>query len=206
MNETVFRSFIESRHRKLTVAIVTTVVALLVLVPLVDDYIEKSEDRRVLTEELISARKTNESLPKFEQRVKQVVDEVAMLETRTVTEESVSRARSDLVGMIRESGCRMRRLEVGIPQSRPWLENDDPLIMNTNLGVAQKKSKTPFTLERRTINLSVAGEMTSIHNLLDELEKDNMLSYPHRLQLQSAEVGKSVAGMELELWYFALKR
>jgi len=204
MNETVLRTFIESRHRKLTVAIVTTVVALLVLVPLVDDTIEKSKTRGVLAQEVISARETNESLPKFEQRVKQVVNEVAKLETRTVTEESVSRARSDLVGLIRESGCQMRRLEVSAPQSRPWVENDDPLVMKAPLGVS--KNKTPFTLERRTIHMSVAGEMASIHNLLDELEKDKAVSYPHRLQLQSTENRKSVAAMDLEMWYFALKR
>ncbi len=41
MNESLLRNFCESRHRKLIVAIVTTLLGLAVLLPPTDDYLTK---------------------------------------------------------------------------------------------------------------------------------------------------------------------
>ena len=203
MNESLLRNFCESRHRKLIVAIVTTLFGLAVLWPLTDDYFDERESRRALMDGLDRARQKEKILPAFEQRVAELEEKVSLLEGRTVSAESVSQYRTTLLEIIREAGCQMRRLEVGTPTRRPWMRNDDPLQSTAALGVTDK---TPFQLERRNIKLSINGEMTSIHNLLDQLEKDKTIAYPHRLQLHSTGGRSTSATLELELWLFALVR
>ncbi|MCH8841254.1 MAG: hypothetical protein IH831_11400 [Planctomycetes bacterium] len=154
-------------------------------------------------DDLDRARQKEKNLPAFEQRVAELEEKVSLLEGRTVSAESVSQYRTTLLEIIRKSGCQMRRLEVGTPTRRPWMRNDDPLQSTAALGVTDK---TPFQLERRNINLSIDGDMTSIHNLLDQLEKDKTIAYPHRLQLHSTGGRSTSATLELELWLFALVR
>ncbi len=203
MIESLLRNFCESSHRKLIVAIVTTLLGLAVLLPLTDDYFDERESRRALMDGLDRARQKEKILPAFEQRVAELEEKVSLLEGRTVSAESVSQYRTTLLEIIRKAGCQMRRLEVGTPTRRPWMRNDDPLQSTAALGVTDK---TPFQLERRNIKLSINGEMTSIHNLLDQLEKDKTIAYPHRLQLHSTGGRSTSATLELELWLFALVR
>ncbi len=204
MNESPIRRFCESSHRKLIVVIVTTLVGLVVLIPLADDYFDKKESRRTLADELDRARQTAETLPAFEERVTALAQETGEYEARSVSQNSISQYRSKLVGLIRDSNCKVRRLDVGAPTSRPWLENDNPLKKPAAKGLAAKK--TPFTLVRSSVVLTVDGTMDNINSLLEKLYKEKTFAHPRRLDLHSVgRQGGSVA-VELELWLFALSR
>ncbi len=204
MNESPIRRFCESTHRKLIVVIVTTVVGLVVLIPLADDYFDKKESRRALAEELDRARQTAKMLPEYEERVTALVEEMDTYEVRLVSQKSLSQYRSKLVDLIRDSDCKVRRFDVGVPIARPWIENDNPLKSTKSKGSADKK--TPFTLERRSVALTVDGPMDNIIGFLEKLQEDKSFAYPRRLKLHSiGRQGGSVA-VELELWLFALNR
>ena len=204
MNESPIRRFCESSHRKLIVVIVTTLVGLVVLIPLVDDYFDKKESRRTLADELDRARQTAKTLPTYEKRVVKVTGELNEFEARSVSAQTVSRYRSKLVDLIRGADCQVRRLDVGTPTLRPWLEQDHPLTKPVAVGTAAKK--TPFTLERRSATLLVDGTMDQINGLLEQIHEDETFSYPRRLDLHSSgRRGESVT-LELELWLFALGR
>ena len=154
-------------------------------------------------DDLDRARQKEKILPAFEQRVVDFEAKVSLLEGRTISAERVSQYRANLLKIIREAGCQMRRLDVGTPTLRPWMRDDDPLQLTAALGATEK---TPFQLERWNVNLSIGGEMTSIHHLLDQLKKDNTIAYPHRLQLHPTGGRSTSATLELELWLFALVR
>lgn len=203
MNESLARKFRESRHRKLIVAIATTLSGLVVLWPVADEYFNNRESRRTLMEELDSARATKETLPKFEQRVAEVQKKVSLLEERTVSAENVGQYRTVLLEMIQQAGCQMRRLEVESPTRRPWMRDENPLQWTAASGATDK---TPFNLEKRNVSLSIDGDMASIQNLLGQLEKDETIAYPRRLQLYSNGGQSTTATLELELWLFALVR
>jgi hypothetical protein len=154
-------------------------------------------------EELDHARETERTLPAFEQRLKSLEADVAQLEARTVSDGEVSRYRTNLLEMVRKAGCQMRRLEVSPSTHRPWLVEDDPLQLTAPDPTAKK---TPFQLERRSLTLSVDGDMTNIHNLLEQLEQDKTIAYPRRVQLHPAGGRGAMATLEVELWLFALSR
>jgi hypothetical protein len=202
MNDSLVRRFCESRHRWLIVATATTLLALVALLPMVDDYFDKSASRSEMTEELAAARLTAESLPAYEKQAEGVRAELEALEVRTIDEAGVAKFRSRLVDLVRESGCQIRRIDVGAPTRRPWSESDDVLAETGLPGAAA----TPFTLERRSVVLAVDGNMPAVHDLLDRLEKERTLSHPHRLQMQGASAGGETVTLELELWLFALSR
>lgn len=201
MNDSILHSFCGSKHRKLIVAIATTLLGLLVWLPVTDDYFDKRESRRTLKDDLDRARETEKLLPAFEQRVVEMQEKVAILESQTVSAEEVSQYRTNLLEIIQQAGCRMRRLEVETPTHRPWIHDDDPLLWTA---ATKTSGKSPFQLERHNVNLTIDGDMTSILSLLDQLDKDKTIDYPRRLQLHSNRGRTDTATLEMELWLFAL--
>ena len=202
MNDSLTRKFCESRHRWPIVATATVLVALVTLVPAVDDYFDKHNSRNDLADDLVGARQTAESLPAFEIRAAAVRNELEVLEGRSVDEDRLGRFRSRLVDLVRESGCQIRQIEVGSPTSRPWMQHDRPLAD----GAASQEALTPFFLQRRSVVLAVDGAMPAVHDLLDRLEKERTLSHPHRMHLQAVSAEGDTVTLELELWLFALAR
>jgi hypothetical protein len=204
MNETIVRRFCESPRRKLIVAIVTILMGLAIITPLVDEYFDKKESREALTEELDNARKTAALVPSLEKRVAAVVSELSAMEARSVSADTVSGYRTRLVDMIRESGCQIRRLDVAPPTVRQWQEGDSPLAEGN--GSDSSGKATPFSLERRSIQLSVNGKTQDIYSLLEQLQKDNTLAHPQRIQIQSDGQSVDTVTMEIEMLLFALSR
>jgi hypothetical protein len=202
MNDSLARKFCESRHRWLIVATATGLVALAALLPMVDDFFDKRTSRSELSEELAAARLTAQSLPAYEKETQAVQKDLQALEVRTVDEEGVARFRSKLVDVVRDSGCQIRRIEVGAPSRRPWKDKDEPLAeLASPAGAA-----TPFVLERRSVTLAVDGNLTAIQDFLGRLEKEQTLSHPRRLHVQAVSPSGETVTLELELWLFALSR
>ena len=200
MNDSLIRRFCETRHRWPIVATATALLALATVWPSVDDYFDKQSSRSELSEDLVHARLTAATLPAFEKRVAAVRVELEALEVRSVEDGSLARFRSRLVDLVRESGCQIRRIEVGAPTLRAWKQGDNPLDETASAEAAD----TPFKLERHSVILAVDGGMGAVHDLLDRLEKEQILSHPHRVQLQAASNGSDTVTLELELWLFAL--
>ena len=204
MNESPIRRFCESRHRQLIVVIATTLFGLLVLIPLVDDYFDNKASHSALTEDLDRARNAAEALPEVEQHVQEIVEKLAAIESRTISSKSVSNYMNKIVDMVRETGCQVRRFDVGTPVIRPWTKGDDPLM--TTVSKEKSKGKTPFSLERRSVVLLVDGTMENLRGLLGQLYKEESIAYLHRLALQSTARSSEQVTMEIELWLFALGR
>jgi hypothetical protein len=204
MNETLIRKFCESPRRGLIVTTVTILLGLAVITPLVDDYFDKKESRKVLAEDLDNARQTAALLPSLEKQVALVVEKLGVLEERSVSEQTVSGYRTRLVDMIRESSCQIRRLDVASPTRRPWKEKDNPLQEGNNSESSGKA--TPFFLERRNILLSVNGKTHEIYSLLEQLQKDTTLAHPERIEIHSDGQNGETVTMELEMSLFALSR
>lgn len=204
MNESPIRKFCESRHRKLIVVIGTTLFGLLVLIPLVDDYFNKKESHATLTEDLDRARQTAAGLPEIEQQVAAVAKKLEAIESRSISNESLSRYRNKVVELVREAGCQVRRFDVATPSFRRWKQEDNPLRATAAKDV--KKPNTPFSLEQRNVVLLVDGTMEKLQLLLEQLNKDDSLSYLRRLELQSTARGSEQVTLEIEMWLFALGR
>jgi hypothetical protein len=204
MSNPAIRKFCESRFRWLIVATATGVIALATVLPLVDEYCDNSSSRSGLMEELVRARETAAALPEYEKRAAAVSEELESLEARTVDDSTLANFRSRLVDIVHESGCQIRQIDVGSPVRRAWTQGDDPL--RESVDASGQNRVTPFSLERRSVVLSVDGAMPAIHDLLGRMEQEHTLSHPRRVQMQASATGGENVMLELELWLFALAR
>ena len=203
MNDSLIRKFCESPSRWPVVAIVTTVIALATAWPAADVYFDEKAKHAELEAQLAEAEATAAQLPAAEKLVATLDTRLGELEKRTVNEANVASFRSRLVGLIRDSGCQVRRLEVGAPTVRPWNQDDKVL---EDMPPGAPLTPTPFVLERRSVGIAVDGPMNAITTLLERIAKEEQLAHSHRVHLNSAGPGGQTVSLELELWFFALAR
>ena len=197
------RRMTDHKYRPAIVIIVSFGIGLVTLLPLADEYEDLKQRSSDAETALAEARFVAQDLESFQRRVQSQVAQLEKLEARAVSSQRVHEFRNRMVDMVRESGCQIRRIEVGTPTRRPWKENDAPLSEAIR---PPGEGDTPFSLERRSVILAVDGSMSSIHDLLGQLEKEQTLAHPHRLQLQAVSTGGDSVTLELELWLFALSR
>ena len=203
MNESPLRAFCESSHRKLIVAIVTSLIALLVVTQQSDDYFDNRESRKALVDDLDRARQMQQRLPQFEKLVEEQEAKTDELELLTVSDSSIAAYRDNILEIVRQSGCQMRNLQAGQPTTRPWLKKDDPLVKQVK---ATKGNKTNFQLQRRNLSLLVDGDMANIHTLLSLLQEQKATAFPHRVKLTPANARTGNVTLEMNMWLFALTR
>ncbi|QDS99363.1 hypothetical protein [Adhaeretor mobilis] len=204
MNDSLIRKFCETGYRWPIVATATLLIGLVTLLPLADDYSERSEACSVLTEELDRARQKVEALPKFEERVAALSTELTALESRAVTAERVGDFRSRIIELARESNCQLRRIDIGTPNSRIWTKEGD--VLSTQSVPKSAKNKTPFQIVRRSMVLAVDGEIADLKNLIAKFQEENTLAHPARLSMSSSGRASDRIAMEVELWVYDLTR
>jgi hypothetical protein len=203
MIEQTLRSFCESRRRWLIVIAGTFAVGLVLILPLTDLYLAERNAKTELLTELASAEQVVETVADSETRLAAKTAELKTYEARAVDEQSLPALRTKLVELARDTGCSLRRLNVGNASTRAWHEGDDP----TATADAKAKSTdrtTGFNLEWRPVTVSVSGTSTNLCNLLERMEADRMLMHTRTFEMHPDSEGRKNLNLDMELWYFNL--
>ena len=203
MIEQALRTFCDSQYRWLIVISLTLLLGCALLLPLVDVYFREQTEKEALSLELNEATQVSSDLDRMEALVAAKAAELEELESRTVIDNSTSELRKRLQTMARESGCQVRKLQFGNVISRPWLKDDNPL--SQKIGKKAAQAKTPFTLQRWPVSITLDGSMSNLKGMLDQFEKDDMLVPTKNLELYPGRTRTNVM-LDLGLWYFALVR
>lgn len=196
------RSVAESRYRWLIVTGGTFAVGLVLIVPLVDVYRAESAEKKALLAEVGAASQISAQLDKYKGRVDERVAELDALEARTVDDGRLPALRDQLVELARQTGCSLRRLNVGETMSRPWYANDTPTDQRPD--AKGRESQTNFTLQWRPVSISVSGSVADLRNLLEKIKAENMLVYTKSFEIYPSSVGRKSLTMDMDLWYFTL--
>ena len=111
-------------------AIVATgslVVILAIGMPWVDEYFQLGRDASELSElrvELVNAQERNQQLDQLQEKLDR---QLVALSSRSVDATKSTEVRDALIGIVRDSGARVRNLDVGKDEVRSWaIEGDDP--------------------------------------------------------------------------------
>jgi hypothetical protein len=206
MIEQTLRAFCDSRFRWLIVTAGTFVVGLVLILPLVDLYRTELSEKASLLEELVSAQHVAEMMEQFESRVAAETDQLSTLEGRVVNDESLPALRTKLVDLARDTGCSLRRLNVGSMASRPWYQGDNPIVTGAEATAKPADAKTPFTLQWWPVTVSLSGSNANLHNLLDRIDADGMFVHTRNLEVRPASMNRKTLNLDMELWYFNLAR
>jgi len=198
------RSIGESRHRWLIVTAGTFVVGLVLVVPLVDVYCAERDEKKALLAEVEDAIQLSAQLEKYESRVDERVAELDALEMQATDEQEVPALRDQLVELARQTGCSLRRLNVGEPMSRPWYADDIPMDQRHDAKGKQKENQTNFDLQWSPISISVSGSVAELRNLLDRIDAENMLVYTKSFEIYPSGVSRKSLTLDMDLWYFTL--
>ena len=204
MIEQTLRRLCESKHRWLIVIAGTFAVGLVLVLPLVDAYSAGRAEKETLQAELESAKQVAAGLEQFESRVVEKLAQLEAIESRTVDEASLATLREQLVDLAKQSGCSIRRLNVGSPSSRPWAPGEDPISPSAD--AKQKESNAKFMLEWRPVSLSLNGPSASLRQMLDRVVGSGMLMHAKSFEMYPASPTRQTLTLDMELWYFTLVR
>jgi len=203
MIESVLPQLLTHPYRKQAVIILTLVTGLVVVWPTVDAY---TEARTRIQQANAQLDKTNEEiakLPRHTELFRKKQKELTSLTRRTVTEDGAQRLRNDLVQLVRKAGCTMRRIRLGDPTRRDWMENDSPV---TGVDLADPGNKTPFQLVSRQLSLSMTGEMPKLHAFLAEMHKIDKTMHTRSISLQRTGRSKGTATLDLDMVLFDFEK
>jgi hypothetical protein len=204
MNKELVRKFCESRHRTLIVIAGTFVVGLLLVMPTVDAYYAGREDKSALLGELESAKLVASGMADYERRVAEKQGQLAALEARTLSDDSLAQMRGKLLDLAKETNCSIRKLSVGATSSRTWRTDDDPTT--TKADPKGEENATPFKLEWRPVTVSLSGTSDNLRTLLDRIAAMGMLAHTKSMDMYPSSPGRQALTLDMELWYFTLAR
>ncbi len=201
--ETVLRNLLEHPRRKWFVIIATCLVAVVAVLPAVDDYKAIAQKKVELTKRLERAQETAARLTALQGRMQHVERRVAELERRSMNDQRILQFRNELVGLVRECGCGLRRIRVGEPRQREWFKDDNPLALRPT---GEKLERTPFLLRTRSLSLSVTGSLANLARLLEAICRQDRLVHCTSFVLQRSDEDNELVVMEMELELFELAR
>lgn len=206
MIEQALRRFCELKHRKLIVIAGTFIVGLVLVMPLVDAIRAGRDEQESLLAELDSARSVAAEIQGFETRVGEKLTQLKEIEDRTVDDESMPALRGKLVDLAKETGCSIRRLNVGTMSSRAWKPGDSPLTATSDKKAAEPASGPNFQLEWRPVSISLSGTSASLRSMVERVAATGMLMHTKSLEMYPSSPTRQTLTLDMELWYFTLAR
>jgi hypothetical protein len=206
MIEPALRRFCESRHRKLIVIAGMFVVGLVLIMPLVDLLRAGRDEKEGLLAELDSARNVAADMKEFETRVAEKLTQVKGFEARTVDDESMPALRGKLVDLAKETGCSIRKLNVGGMTSRAWKPGESPFTQVPDKRSADAAAGPSFQLEWRPVSISLSGTSTSLRSMVERVAASGMLMHTKSLEMYPSSLTRQNLTLDMELWYYTLAR
>jgi hypothetical protein len=204
MIENLVERLAQSKHRWLIVTGVTLLIGLVSALPQVDLLLAERSERTSLQEELTQAEATAARLPDYERKLAEKQEQLGRLRQLVVDESQLGALRTWLVEAARQSGCRVRRIDLAAPTSKPWSGSDNPL---TPVAAGQAANqKTLFQLQTRTVTFGVTGSGAEVLALLKAIDADTRLKHANTIELKPTNESDHELQLDVTLWYFALVR
>ena len=202
MNYSSIERLITHPRRRWIVTTATFVTGLLFLLPAVDYYNLETSRLDEICVELDKSRTEITRFESWQHRIEEQQELLRQLEARAFVGTQVEDFRTELVNLIRESDCTMRRVRLSEPSYRGWLaENDDPLLDQPPHGA---EGETPYYLETRHLSLSVEGALDRVQKLLGELHATDRLVHSAAMTIRRADGAPDNVSLDLDLVLFNL--
>jgi len=117
--------------------------------------------------------------------------QAAGLRSRLVTVAQADEFRNEVIGLIRDNGCRLRSVTPGDHEVRRWMEDDelesDGFVLDD---FEEEPLPTPFSLVSQSLNVQVSGSFENIRRLIDAVQALNRAAQTRTLVVQAdSELG-----------------
>lgn len=169
--------------------------------PWVDEYFELRQAAAELGElddKLVEAQQREKQIDRIEAKL---TDELENLLTRSFDPTKTEAVREALIKMVRQSGGRLRRLEIAEGETRPWnIENDDPRSETTQFN----REESRFVLHAHQVELQADGSLESVRQILSSVANQGWLMTTKGLTAVPTSVRESPVRLELRFVLYGL--
>ncbi len=201
--EKLLRDFVDHPWRRSIVITLTCIVGLVTIWPAADEYIALRDYHDTLEHSLEEAEHELAHLGELAQAVDEKAEELAVWQAKVIDTEDTYAFREELVELTRESGCHIRRLDLGARHAQNWEAGDDPLSP-PKLDDAHQAS--PFLLRTQHVRLGLAGPMVGVADFLARLRAEDRFVYPTTVVLRPSVHGTGEVELDMQLILFDFGR
>ena len=202
MAETIIRRCLQGRGRLWLLITLICGVGVMVILPGTDKYNDSRECRARLAARLAEMRQQVGNLDQLRTTAAEKRIRLEELDAMNVPADDQHLFRQEIVTWVRNSGCQVRRINVGEPQSRPWSRGDKLFEMDARSRA--KKSDSLYVLNSWPCSVSVSGTLGGVRSLLNDLESSKRFMSGNKMSLSPVPENRDQAVMDLELTLFNL--
>lgn len=190
-----------NRATRAIVASGSLLAIIFIAVPWVDEYLEL---RHVAAEfgeleiKFVEAQQREKQMDRIEAKL---TGELERLLAHSFDPSKTEAVREALVEIVRQSGGRLRRLEIAEGETRPWkTENDDPRDKTTQ----HHGEESRFVLHTHQVDLQVDGSLESVRQILSSVANQGWLITTKGLTAAPTSVRESPVNLELRFVLYGL--
>ena len=201
MVETLLRRVLAHPKRVWIVIFVTLGIGLLFTWPAVDSYSAAKDHRAKLESELKEGEELAGKADLYQKLAEKKHAQLRELETKALSPAEIEGLRNQLVVMVKDSHCKLRRVRLGDASLRQWYDEDDPLESRMR---PETDKKSPFRLKTQPLNLAVTGSLNDVSDFLAKLSQQERLIHTGGFQLRRSTEDKNLVELEIDLLLFDL--
>jgi hypothetical protein len=176
---------------------------MVVIWPAADDYIALRAQRVKLARNLARNQVLVEGLPRLRDQTLEAEKKLHALEMETVSPDRIHVFRGHVVELVRQSGCQIRRIQVGDDLTRSWEDGSDPL--DANWASQSDQETNVYDLHLRPFSVSVNGPLTAVKDFLQRLEQSKTLAHTKGFTLRPDGPRREEVVLDIELVLLALE-
>lgn len=195
--------FLEHPARPAIVWSLTAAAALFLAKPACEAMRDACSRRTLLERKLVDSHRDASGLTQLTTKAEERETQLTELEERGIAEDGVHAFREQLVELLRTSGCRLRQIDLGDAQTRPWATVDDPLKSQR---VIAKKEQTEFSLRTQPLSLSATGPLSGVQTFCERLKALERTLHTKSVTVRLNDVDRDELLLEVELLLFHLDR
>lgn len=190
-----------NRATRAIVASGSLLAIIFIAVPWVDEYLELRRGAAELGEleiKFVEAQQREKQMNRIDANL---TSKLETLVARSFDPSKTEAVREVLIEIVRQSGGRLRRLEIGEGETRPWkIENDDPRNVTTQLDGEESR----FVLHTHQVELQVDGSLESVRQILSSVANQGWLMTTKGLTAIPTSVRESPVNLELRFVLYGL--
>ena len=148
--------------------------------------------------QLIEAQHRQKQLDQIEKKISEQLDAAI---NGSTTPQNTQAVREQLIDFVRESGGRLRRLEIGIGRTRRWAANgDDPRADSPPLD--QQESR--FLLHKHKVELQAEGSLMAVRRVLERIASQGWLMTTENLKVMPTGIPETPVKLEIQIFLYGI--
>ncbi len=190
------------RTNRTIVAAISLVIVVIAVVAWVDEYRDLRQAARDASQLRRDWSSTADENRKLEQIQTKIANELSDFQKRATDPTEIETVRDELIEIVRQSGSRLRQVEITNRSQRNWaLEGDDPRKPSIDRDVDTSK----YRLHSYTMEFRAEGSFETIRTLMDQIANQPWMMTTNRFTLAPVSGDRQSVAIDMTLTFYGLE-